>query len=157
MTRPALVRFRAIRLRVAGLDRALMAVFADGDMSGSDSDEARARAAHQMACQAQLAASRHLPLHYLAFRLQYQHCGRLHRDQSLAVALDINSDGQRIGLLAELVWVLYALLSIQTIGGLPRISVTSSVYSLGAAHWRGTDNYLQASPVTADSGTWSGH
>lgn len=83
-----------------------------------------------MAYQAQLAASRHLPLHHLAFRVQHQRWWRLHRDHSLVVALDINTDGQRIGLFAELVWVLYALLYIETIGGLPRISVTSSVYSL---------------------------
>lgn len=83
----------------------------------------------QRAYKAQIASQRHLFLHHLTFRLQHQRWFRLQRSHVLVADFEINTDGQRIGLFAELIWLLYALWYAGSIGAKPYARVTSSVYS----------------------------
>lgn len=89
---------------------------------------------------AQAASRRHSYLHHWLFRLQHQRWFRLHRDRVLVADFEINTDGQRIGLFAELVWLLYALWYAESIGAKPFLRITSSTYSRAGD---GHSDYLQ--------------
>lgn len=81
------------------------------------------------AFRAQRAAITGLRRKKLLFKLQLQQWYRLHKDRNLVVQIDINTDGQRIGLFAELTWLLYCVAYVETIGGRPVIRITSTNYS----------------------------
>jgi hypothetical protein len=78
---------------------------------------------------AQQASLKHLFLRHALFKIEHQRWFRFSRERPLILALDINTDGQRIGLFAELIWAVYAIHYAETIGALPLIRVTSNTYS----------------------------
>jgi len=78
---------------------------------------------------AQQASLKHLFLRHALFKMEHQRWYRFCRERPLILSLDINTDAQRIGLFAELVWVVYAIYYAETIGALPLIRVTTKTYS----------------------------
>lgn len=78
---------------------------------------------------AQQASLKHLFLRHALFKLEHQRWFRLYRDRPLILSLDINTDGQRIGLFAELIWAIYAIHYAEAIGARPSIKITSKTYS----------------------------
>jgi hypothetical protein len=97
-------------------------------------------AAIQRAYELQAASRRHLYRHHLLFKLQHQRWFRLHRDRVLVADFEVNTDGQRIGLFAEPVWLLHALWYAESIGARPFLRITSSSYSRAGD---GHSDYLQ--------------
>lgn len=106
-------------------------------------------AARMNAYLAQKRSLRYLFLRHLCFRLQHRFWFSFRRRRPLVVDFEINTDGQRIGLFAELVWLLYAIRYAEAIGAHPVIRLTSAIYS------RAGDGQTDYLPQLFDP-VWSG-